>query len=197
MSCVRRTAHEKQILKPIIKGVVKTRIALTYLVWLYNQNKVLVLYFESFFQGKGLLKTQVYLETLRIASSIDNIDNLLFDDTIGLFNSTAVARLCRRLYGIELALEDVSNQDQLSEADWSIADELDLNNGEGAGFAPEHALKEVRKRLERRAKVQEWVVKSKEALKNDAAKGASAIDCLSANSVHLCLSRFFFENVLF
>ena len=137
----------------------KTRVAPTYLVWLYNQNKTLVLYFENFFCQKGLAKTQLYTDTMRIASSIDN---LLFDDTIDLFNSTAVERLCRRLYGVEIALKDVSNQNQLSRADWSISDELDLNNVEGNGFAPEHALEEVRKRLERRANINKWVAKRKE-----------------------------------
>ena len=105
------------------------------------------------------MKTQLYLETMRIASSIDN---LLFDDTIDLFNSTAVERLCRRLYRVEIALKDVTNQNHLSKVDRSISDELDLNNVEGSGCAPEHALEEVRKRMERRANVVKWAAKSKE-----------------------------------
>ena len=98
---------KKQIIKAISTGVVKTRMAPTYLVWLYNQNRTLVLYFESFFSSRGLQKTQLCTDTVRIASSIDN---LLFDDSIDLFNSTAVERLCRRLYGVEIAIKDVTNQ---------------------------------------------------------------------------------------
>ena len=98
-------------------------------------------------------------DSLGIASTIDN---LLFDDTTDLFNSQAVERLCRRLYGVAIALKDVSDQNNLSKADWSISDELDLNNVEGNGFAPEHALEEVRKRLVRRANINKWVAKSKE-----------------------------------
>ena len=117
------------------------------------------MYFENFFSHRGLQKTQLYNDTMRIASTIDN---LLFDDTIDFFNSTAVERLCRRLCGVEIALKDVSNQNNLGKADWSISDELDLDNVEGNGCAPEHALEEVRKRLERRANINEWVAKSKE-----------------------------------
>ena len=58
----------KQIIIPINTGVVKTRIAPTYLVWLYNQNNTLVLYFENFFCQKGLAKTQLYTDSMRIAS---------------------------------------------------------------------------------------------------------------------------------
>ena len=140
-------------------------MAPTYLVWLYNQNKTLILYFENFFSQKGIVKTQLYSDTMRIASTIDN---LLFDDTIDLFNSTAVERLCRRLYGVEIAIKDVSNQNNLSKADWTMSDELDLNNVEGNGFAPEHALEEVRKRMERKANINKWIAKSKES---DTAKG--------------------------
>ena len=89
------------------------------------------------------------------------IDNLLFDDTTDLFNSIAVERLCRRLYGVEIALKDVTNQNSLNKAGRSISDEL-VNNVEGNGFAPEQVLEEVRKRLERRANVNKWVAKSKE-----------------------------------
>ena len=63
---------------------------------------------------------------------------------------------------MEIALKEVTNQNNLSKADWSISDELDLNNVEGNGFAPEHALEEVRKRMERRANINKWVAKSKE-----------------------------------
>ena len=150
---------KKQIIKPINTGVVKTRMAPTYLFWLYNQKKTLVDYFENFFVTRGLQKTQLCTDTLRIASTIDN---LLFDDSIDLFNSTAVERLCRRLYGVEIAVKDLSNQNNLSKADWTMSDELDLNNVEGNGFAPEHALEEVRKRMERRANINKWVAKSKE-----------------------------------
>ena len=59
---------KKQIIKPINTGVVKTHIAPTYLVWLYNQNNTLVLYFENFFCQKGLAKTQLYTDSMRIAS---------------------------------------------------------------------------------------------------------------------------------
>ena len=134
----------------------KTRIAPTYLVWLYDQNKTLILYFENFFSQKGIVKTQLYSDSMRIA-----IDNLLFDDTTDLFNSIAVERLCRRLYGVEIALKDVTNQNSLNKAGRSISDEL-VNNVEGNGFAPEQVLEEVRKRLERRANVNKWVAKSKE-----------------------------------
>ena len=140
-------------------------MAPTYLVWLYNQNKTLVLYFENFFSHRGLQKTHLYNDTMRIASTIDN---LLFDDSIDLFNSTAVERLCRRLYGVEIAIKDVTNQNNLSKADWTMSDELDLNNVEGNGFAPEHALEEVRKRMERKANIHKWISKSKE---HDASRG--------------------------
>ena len=156
---------KKQIIKPINTGLVKTRMAPSYLIWLYNQKKTLVDYFESFFMSRGLQKTQLCTDTVRIASSIDN---LLFDDSIDLFNSTAVERLCRRLYGVEIAIKDVTNQNNLSKADWTMADELDLNNVEGSGFAPENALEEVRKRLERKANVSKWISKSKE---HDAPRG--------------------------
>ena len=156
---------KKQIIKPINTGLVKTRMAPSYLIWLYNQKKTLVDYFESFFMSRGLQKTQLCTDTVRIASSIDN---LLFDDSIDLFNSTAVERLCRRLYGVEIAIKDVTNQNNLSKADWTMADELDLNNVEGSGFAPENALEEVRKRLERKANVSKWIQKSKE---HDAPRG--------------------------
>ena len=63
---------------------------------------------------------------------------------------------------MEIALKEVTNQNNLSKADWSISDELDLNNVEGNGFAPEHALEEVRKRMERRANINKWVAKSQE-----------------------------------
>ena len=143
----------------------KTRMAPTYLVGLYNQKRTLVDYFESFFNTRGLQKTPLCTDTVRIASTIDN---LLFDDSIDLFNSTAVERLCRRLYGVEIAIKDVTNQNNLSKADWTMADELDLNNVEGSGFAPENALEEVRKRLERKANVSKWISKSKE---HDAPRG--------------------------
>ena len=140
-------------------------MAPTYLVWLYNQKKTLVDYFENFFVTRGLQKTQLCTDTVRIASTIDN---LLFDDSIDLFNSTAVERLCRRLYGVEIAIKDVTNQNNLSKADWTMSDELDLNNVEGNGFAPENALEEVRKRMERKANINKWIAKSKE---NDTPKG--------------------------
>ena len=79
-----------------------------------------------------------------------------------MFNSAAVERLCRRLYGVEIAVKDVSNQNNLNKADWTISDELDLNNVEGNGFAPEHALVEVRKRMVRKANINKWIAKSKE-----------------------------------
>ena len=107
-------------MKPINTGSVKTRIAPTYLVWLYNQNKTLVLYFENFFSTRSLLRTQLYQDTIRIASAIDN---MLFDDNMDLFNSIAVERFCRRLYGVEMALKTVQNSNQLSKADWSLSDE--------------------------------------------------------------------------
>ena len=134
-------------------------MAPTYLVWLYNQKRTLVDYFESFFNTRGLQKTPLCTDTVRIASTTDN---LLFDDPVDLFNSTAVERLCRRLYGVEIAVKDVSNQNNLSKADWTMSDELDLNNVEGNGFAPEHALEEVRKRMERKANITKWIAKSKE-----------------------------------
>ena len=140
-------------------------MAPTYLVWLYNQKKTLVDYFENFFMSRGLQKTQLCTDTVRIASTIDN---LLFDDQIDLFNSTATERLCRRLYGVEIAIKDVTNQNNLSKADWTMSDELDLNNVEGNGFTPENALEEVRKRLERKANVSKWIAKSKE---HDGPKG--------------------------
>ena len=146
-------------------------MAPTYLVWLYNQNKTLVLYFENFFSHRGLQKTQLHNDTMRIASTIDN---LLFDDTIDLFNSSPVERLGRRLYGVEIAIKDVSNKNNPGKADWSIADELDLNNVEGNGFAPEHALEEVRKRMERRANVNKWVAKGKEHETPKGPKGGKA-----------------------
>ena len=69
---------------------------------------------------------------------------------------------------MEIAIKDVTNQNNLSKADWTMADELDLNNVEGSGFAPENALEEVRKRLERKANVSKWISKSKE---HDAPRG--------------------------
>ena len=91
------------------------------------------------------MKTQLYLETMRIASSIDN---LLFDDTIDLFNSTAVERLCRRLYRVEIALKDVTNQNHLSKVDRSISDaaaaeatsESDAEQSQCAGSGNVHRL---------------------------------------------------------
>ena len=79
--------------------------------------------------------------------------------------------MCRRLYGVEIAVKDVSNQNNLNKADWTISDELDLNNVEGNGFAPEHALVEVRKRMVRKANINKWIAKSKE---NDTPKGPKA-----------------------
>ena len=49
-----------------------------------------------------------------------------------------------------------------------MSDELDLNNVEGNAFAPEHALEEVRKRMERKANINKWISKSKE---HDGPKG--------------------------
>ena len=63
---------------------------------------------------------------------------------------------------MEIALKEVTNQNNLSKADWSISDELDLNNVESNCLAPEHALEEVRQRMERRANINKWVAKSKE-----------------------------------
>ena len=130
-----------------------------------TKTRIFVLYFENFFSHRGLQKTQLYNDTMRIASTIDN---LLSDDTIDLFNSTAIERLCRRLYGVEIPLKDVSNQNNIGKAVWSILDELDLNNVEGNGLAPEHALEEVRKRMERKANINKWIAKKKE---NDTPKG--------------------------
>ena len=74
---------------------------------------------------------------------------------------------------MEIALKEVTNQNNLSKADWSISDELDLNNVEGNGFAKEHALEVVRKRLERRANINKWVSKSKEHETPKGPKGKS------------------------
>ena len=148
----------KHELRNINTGVVKTRIAPSYLVWLYNQEKTLTAFFEKFFVARSLVKSNLYNEAMRLSSTIDN---LLFDDSIDLFNSTAVERLCRRLYGIETALKEVTGKNDLTtKADWSVADELDINNVEGSGYIPEAAIEEVRKRLERRANVQKYVIKA-------------------------------------
>ena len=70
--------------------------------------------------------------------------------------------MCRRLYGCELALLEVTSQNTLHKADWSLADELDLNTVEGAGYMPVGALEEVDKRLERRAKTAKYLGAAKD-----------------------------------
>ena len=151
---------KQQPLKSVtMLGSVKTRIAPSYLTHTYHKNKNLALYFQNLFQSKGLLKSALYGEIGRLASSIDN---MLYDDSFEVFNSLAVERMCRRLYGCELALLEVTSQNTLHKADWSLADELDLNTVEGAGYMPVGALEEVDKRLERRAKTAKYLGAAKD-----------------------------------
>ena len=149
---------KQQQLKPInMLGAIKTRIAPTYLTYAYHKNRSLSLYFESYFSQRSLLKTALYGECSRLASTIDN---LVYNDSCEVFNSVGVERMCRRLYGCELALKDVTSQNTLSKAEWALADELDLNTVEGIGYQPTSALEEVDKRLQRRSNTLKWLNKS-------------------------------------
>ena len=68
--------------------------------------------------------------------------------------------MCRRLYGCELALKEVTSANNLNKAEWALADELDLNTVEGVGYQPTSALEEVDKRLQRRSNTLKWLAKS-------------------------------------
>ena len=106
---------------------------------------------------RGLLKTALYGECSRLASTIDN---LVYNDSCEVFNSVGVERMCRRLYGCELALKEVTSSNTLNKAEWALADELDLNTVEGVGYQPTSALEEVDKRLQRKANTHKWLAKS-------------------------------------
>ena len=106
---------------------------------------------------RGLLKTALYGECSRLASTIDN---LVYNDSCEVFNSVGVERMCRRLYDCELALKDVTSSNTMNKAAWALADELDLNTVEGVGYQPTSALEEVDKRLQRKANTYKWLAKS-------------------------------------
>lgn len=149
---------KKQELKPInMLGAIKTRIAPTYLTYAYHKDRSLAHYFESYFSQRGILKTALYGECSRLASTIDN---LVYNDSCEVFNSVGVERMCRRLYGCELALKEVTSQNTMSKAEWALADELDLNTVEGVGYQPTSALEEVDKRLQRKSNTLKWLSKS-------------------------------------
>ena len=145
-------------------GQSQQRIAPTYLIHCYNKKRTMYDYFENMFALKGLTRQQVAVESLRLASQMDN---LLFDDKVDVVSSLGVERICRRLWGVELALENVTSSNNMSKADWTLSDELDLNVIEGGGYTNTASLEEIKKRLERKALVKKWVSKSNESPNKD------------------------------
>ena len=97
----------------------------------------------------------------RIASCIDE---MVYVDCVDIIKSAHAERLLRRLYGVEYALVPVSSRDELKLADWTTADELDVNKLEsGGGFHNEAVMEEARKRMERKAQHSKCEVKAREA----------------------------------
>ena len=129
-------------------GVVSARLAPTYLHHVYLAERQASRYYETMFASKNILSTPLFKEVQRLATTLDD---LMLSDGVDCMNSTGVERLCRRLFGIEFALAEVSSKSDLAEASWKMAAELDMTLIEEEGFVPDGVLEEGRKRLERKA----------------------------------------------
>ena len=135
------------------------RLAPGYLTHLYQQQKRLASYFVQFLTAKNLQDTPLFREVRRLAQTVDD---LIYFDQFDVVNSVAVERIVRRLYGVEVALENINSKDQLSKADWTVADLYDLSHLEGNTYKSEKVQDEVKKHLERKAALQKYVYKVKE-----------------------------------
>ena len=151
---------KKMQLKEIDVGVVDSRLAPTYLLHLYHSNKHISDYFDKFFSSRNCMETPLHKETRRLANALDD---MCYSDNCDLINSVAVERLARRLYGVEVALQNVHNKNDLnSKAEWVLADELDMDQIEQGTFNCRSVVDEARKRLEQKANVSKWIAKAKE-----------------------------------
>ena len=105
------------------------------------------------------METPLHKETRRLANALDD---MCYSDNCDMINSVAVERLARRLYGVEVALQNVHNKNDLnSKAAWVLADELDMDQIEQGAFSCRSVVEEARKRLEQKANVSKWIAKAK------------------------------------
>ena len=142
---------------------VKSQVAPLYVTFIYSQKKRAVDYFHSYFTDRGLLEKPLYKEVRRLAGMLDDA---LFLDNADVRNSAAMERLCRRLYGVEIALEDVKSAKDLDDkkkCKWQLADQYDLTSLEGEMFRVVEVEDEVHKRLELRAKHNKYLSKGLDA----------------------------------
>ena len=150
----------KLSLNPVDFEVVESRLAPTYLPYLYHKERKISDYFDKFFTSKGLTDLPLHREISRLASGLDD---LCYLDSADVLNSKCVERQCRRLYGIELALKNVTNKSEFqSKADWTLSEEVDMNSLESGVFYNKGVLEEARKRLQAKADLNKWVVKVKQ-----------------------------------
>ena len=109
------------------------------------------------------LEKPLHKEVRRLAGMLDDA---LFLDNADVRNSAAMERLCRRLYGVEIALEDVKSAKDLDDkkkCKWQLADQYDLTSLEGEMFRVVEVEDEVHKRLELRAKHNKYLSKGLDA----------------------------------
>ena len=145
-------------------SMAKERVGPSYLYYIMTEAKSCTSYFENFFRERNLSKDRICSDTIRIASSIDE---LFFEDGCDVMNSLACERLLRRLLGVETALRDLNGANSLSRADWTVADELDINKLSSGGYQNERVSEEIRRRMERKAQTMKWIEKSRNAEKGN------------------------------
>ena len=113
----------------------------------------------KFFQSRKILTIPCYEDARRLASLLG--DALSFD-RVDLVNCMWAERVCRRLYGVEMALKDTTSESEVTKkVKWHLGERYDLNAIAGDGHRISGADSEVTKHLEKEALQNKWAAKAK------------------------------------
>ena len=152
-------------------GGAKARIAAQYLARLYKSGKAASETARSWISEKELDTCHAAQEFLLLAMILDK---MITDQKEDLINSAACEILCRRMHGLQLALQNVHRQSDWkqprgqqgqkwkSKVQWELCDQYDVRALDENELTMPGADEEVRLRLEKKALFNKYLAKAQE-----------------------------------
>ena len=150
----------QQVENFVVGGDAKVRIAPTLIAKLYKSGRTAVKEMEETLRTKGLEKCHTAAELPTLALVLDRL--LLLSSEADVINMPAVEAVCRRMYGLIRAFEDVQRESDWqrpknaqgkwkSKVKWQLLEEYDVKALESNEYSIPAADEEVSQRLRQKA----------------------------------------------